>query len=146
MRVCRARPKAKPNQAMGYSRKNPSRGGWMRTYFSEKIPRFFRFVTLPLEILEKTKLHPWKFHKMLLHPLEILLEFFLSPLEIPLLFYLNPVISSTYSFFIQYSWKFHVLDPPCCLDFFWNGSITELWVVVLFSQKYYWGLCTKLDT
>ena len=66
---------------------------------------------------------------------------FLSPLEIPLLFYLNPVISPC-SFYIQYHWQFCVLNTLCCLDFFWNGPITELCVVVLFTQKYHWGLCT----
>ena len=55
------------NQANAYSRKNPSR--WH--ILLKKILRLFTFVTLPLEILEKTKLHPWKFYNILLHLLEI---------------------------------------------------------------------------
>ena len=33
-------------------------------------PGVFRFVTLPLEIPEKTIFHPWKFCKIVWHPLE----------------------------------------------------------------------------
>ena len=144
MRVCRSHPK--PNQSSnGLFQKKIQAGEveWGRTFF-RKIPRLFKFVTLPLEILEETKLCPWKFCKLLLHPLEIPVPSknqypwkfhinFLSPLEIPLLFHLNPVIS-TCSIFIQYPSKFHVLNPPCCLDFFWNGPITELCVVVIQSE------------
>ena len=36
--------------------------------FENKNLAFFRFVTLPLEILDKTKLHPWRFHKIILPP------------------------------------------------------------------------------
>ena len=32
---------------------------------------FFIFLTLPLEIPDKTKLNPWIFHKIVLDPLEI---------------------------------------------------------------------------
>ena len=39
----------------------------MSKYFFEKIPRIFSFVTLLLEILQKIKLHPWKFHNILLN-------------------------------------------------------------------------------
>ena len=38
----------------------------------EKNPGSFGFVTLPLEILEKAKLHFWIFHIVVWHPLEIL--------------------------------------------------------------------------
>ena len=33
-----------------------------------KNPGIFKFVTLPLEILEKAKLHLWIFHKVVWHP------------------------------------------------------------------------------
>ena len=36
----------------------------------KKTPRIYRFVTLPLEISDKMKLHSWKFYKIVLHPLE----------------------------------------------------------------------------
>ena len=58
---------------MGHPRKKQmAGGGGLRTYFFEKKPRkCFIFFTLPLEIPDKTKLHPWKFRKIVLHPLEI---------------------------------------------------------------------------
>ena len=36
-----------------------------------KNPSNFFVVYFTLEILDKTKLHPWKLHKVVLHPLEI---------------------------------------------------------------------------
>ena len=55
-----------------YSRKSPNRGGGgLRIYFFEKNPRIFRLVTSPLEILDKMKLHPCKFHKIVLHAMDI---------------------------------------------------------------------------
>ena len=84
----------------GYSRKNPNRGCWGHT-FLKKIPGIFRFVTFSLEIPDKLKLHPWKFHQIVLHPLEFprpkakthgnsTLFIFWSRLDIPLLFLLTP--------------------------------------------------------
>ena len=54
---------------MSYSRKNPNRKGWGHNFW-KKTPGIFRFVTLPLEIPDKMKLHSWKLHKTVLHPLE----------------------------------------------------------------------------
>ena len=48
---------------LGYSRKKPNIGHWRHG--------IFHFFTLPLEIPDKTKLHPWKSHKIVLDPLEI---------------------------------------------------------------------------
>ena len=45
--------------------------GVVKTYFLQKIPGIFRFATLSLEILEKTKLLLRKFHKIVLQPLGI---------------------------------------------------------------------------
>ena len=46
-----------------------------RMYFENilfwKPPRIFHFFNLPLEIPDKTKLHPWKFYTFLLDPLEL---------------------------------------------------------------------------
>ena len=116
------------NQAMGYFRRKSKQGKLSEdVLFLEKSLDFLSLslypLLHPLEIPVPSKnQYPWKFHIN-----------FLSPLEIPLLFHLNPVIS-TCSFFIQYPSKFHVLNPPCCLDFFWNGPITELCVVVIQSE------------
>ena len=114
---------------LGYSRKNPNRTGWGYNFW-KKAPGFFRFVTLPLEIPDKMKLHPCKFHKIVLHPLEfprpkakihgILHDFF----------WITPVNSTSYCtdprnfhiLFIQCPWKFHVFNPPVWI-FFWNSPI-----------------------
>ena len=40
--------------------------GVVETYFLQKLPGIFRFVPLSLEVLEKTKLHLRKFHKIVL--------------------------------------------------------------------------------
>ena len=44
---------------MGYSK-------GVEDFFDKKNPKIFRFVTLPLEIREKTKLHSRKFPKIVL--------------------------------------------------------------------------------
>ena len=40
----------------------------LRVYLFENPPGIFHFFTLLLEITDKTKLHPWKFHKNMLRP------------------------------------------------------------------------------
>ena len=45
--------------------------GGLRAYFFENPLEFLISLTLPLEIPDKTKLQLWKFHKILLDPLEI---------------------------------------------------------------------------
>ena len=85
-----------PLPPFGYSRKRPKREeGWgLRTYFFENTPGIFWFLTLPLDIPDKTKLHPWKLHKVVIHPLEILRPEAKSPLETPYDFFLiTPWIS-----------------------------------------------------
>ena len=124
-----------------FSRKNPNRWGWGHT-FLKKNPEIFRFVTLPLEILQRkqsfipgksTKLcdmvtplgnsntknqNPWKFLMILYwSPLEISHFFFNWLLEFP------QALSSIYLL------KFHVLNLPLpCLDFFWNSPILLWWL------------------
>lgn len=62
---------------MGYSRKK-NRKAWGNTFF--KLPWSFSvFFTLPLKIPEKTKLHPCMFHKIILHPSQILRPKFKTP-------------------------------------------------------------------
>ena len=51
-----------PESSLKYSSKK-----LLRTY----IPGIFHFFTLSLEIPDKIKLHPWKFHKIIFNTLEI---------------------------------------------------------------------------
>ena len=85
---------------MGYSRKKTKQGGgWLETYIFELPLEFFIFFTLPLEISEKIKLHPWKFHKIVLHLLEI-----------P-----RPKTKTTGNsslFFLGHPWKFYFVLTP----------------------------------
>ena len=46
-------------------------GGWgVEDILFWKPPRIFRFIILPLEILEKTNFHPWKFYKIVWCPIK----------------------------------------------------------------------------
>ena len=113
---------------MGYSieknEPNWGRGSW-GWYFSENPPGNFRFVTLPLEILEKTSFHPWKFTKIVWcsYPLgnskvknqgsqKFHMSFSLSTLGNSASFFVDP--RNFHFFFLQYpSWKFCVfINPP----------------------------------
>ena len=90
---------------LGYSRKNPNRGGWGCT--SLKSPT--EFLDLPC--------YPW--------PMEIPNEFFLNTPGNPTSFLIDP-----WNFdmlFLQYPWIFHVLNhpQPPCLDFFWNSLFID---------------------
>ena len=81
-------------RALGYSRKKKKQGG-LRTYFFENPPAgIFHFFTLPLEIPHKTKLHPWKIHKIVLDPLEIPRPKIKTP-------------GNSTLFFLGHPWKFH---------------------------------------
>ena len=122
---------------LGYSRKNPKRGCWGHT-FLKKTPGIFRFVTLPLEIPDKMKLHPWKFHQIVSHPLEFprpktkthgnsTVFFCWSYLEIPLLFLLTPGVSGFYFFNPPgNSISSARLPPPPPLFVFFTGIAHEL--------------------
>ena len=121
---------------MGYSRKKTNRGG-LRTYFFEPPSPLgiFSFFTLLLEIPGKTKLHPQKLHQIVLHPSEILRPKTKTPgREIPhgyflitpgnsTLFFIDP--KKSHLLFLQYPWKFHILNPPC-LVFFYNSPINAI--------------------
>ena len=96
----------------------------MWTYFL-KTHGIFYFFTLPLEIPDKIKLHPWKFHKIAL-----------DPLEIP-----RPNHQDTWKFHICFSWSpleisfaislmpleipFPLTLPPLRLIFFWNSPFED---------------------
>ena len=64
---------------MSYQKKNPNGGGWGYTFLNlhptsppilpvpTPSPGIFRFITLQLEIPDKTSFHPWKFCKIVWH-------------------------------------------------------------------------------
>ena len=97
---------------MTISEKNQTAGGVQDIgNFWKKTPGIFRIFTLPFEIPYKMKLLPWKFHKIVFHPLEFPrpkakthgIPYISSglPQQIPLLFVLTPGISSSFYLYIQ---------------------------------------------
>ena len=46
---------------IGLFQKKTKRWGLRTYFFGKKTPEIFRFITLPLEILDKTKLYPCEF-------------------------------------------------------------------------------------
>ena len=82
-----------------------------RIYVFEPLapPGIFHFFTLPLEIPDKAKLNPWKFH--------IIFSLFTHKFH-PLRFLLTPAGNSTDMVFLWYPWKFHILNPPPLFWFF----------------------------
>ena len=102
--------------------------GGLRIYFSENPLGNFRFVTLPLEIPEKTSYHAWKFSKIVWHPLEVprskskthgnsTSAFPSTPPGNSVSFLIDPW--NLHIFFLQYPWKFHVTCPqPLLFGFF----------------------------
>ena len=86
----------------------------MRIYFSEDLPGKFS----PPEILQNcvTSLgnfnvkyqDPWKWHDFFLYTSGNSTSFLIIPLNF-------------HTFFHQYPWKFHILKPHPCMDFFWNS-------------------------
>ena len=103
---------------MGYYRKK--RGVWLGTIFFGKTPEICRYVTLPLEIQDKTRFHFCKV--MLAIPLENSRTknqghwkfqiFFLSPLEILHLFKLT-FGNSAFYFFVTHR-NFMPSSRPVC--------------------------------
>ena len=80
---------------LGYSRKKTNRGGGEAEDITfENPPGIFNFFTLSLEIPDKTKLHYWKFHKIMLDPSEI-------PRP------KTKTLGNSPSFFLGHPWKFH---------------------------------------
>ena len=110
-----------PSHILGYSRKKNR--GELRIYFSENASGNFRFVTLSLEVLEKTSFHTTRFCKIVWHLLDIQKP---RPMEIPHDFFLDIPENSTsflidpwnfHMLFLQYLWKIHVLNHPCLVFF-----------------------------
>ena len=109
-----------------YSRKIPNKRGWGHNFW-KKTPGIFRFVTLPLEVSDKMKLIPGNSTKLCYthcnfqgqnpRPIEIPYDFFwMTPVN-AISFCIDP--KNFHILFIQYPWKFHVVNLPVCI-FFWN--------------------------
>ena len=109
----------------------------MKIYF-KKNPGIFRFLTLPPEISDETKLHPWKFCKIVLEPFKNLRPktktpgnstsfFFWSPQENPLLFQLTPGNFACYFLKLLEIPYLQPPSPPPLFFFFWNSPIRKVW-------------------
>ena len=75
------------------------------------------FLKIPLEFLDLS-LCPRKFWRKQAFPLDIP-WFFLYTSGNSTPFLIDP--RNFHMFFLQYPWKFHVLNPRYCFDFFWNS-------------------------
>ena len=105
------------------------------------------FVTLSLEIQEKTKLHPWKFHKTCYthwkfqgqkqRPMEIQLNFFLITPGNSTFFLLGPW--DCYMVLLQYPWKFHALNHPAWI-FVWSSPF-----IILLLKKNLTNDCSEIS-
>ena len=82
-----------------------------------KTPGVFYFVTLPLEIPDKTKLHPWKFHKTALDPLEIPRPNHQDPWKLHIIFFLFTLGNSLCYFFNTSGDSLSSPRPPTPLGF-----------------------------
>ena len=114
---------------LGYSLKDTNRGCWEHTLL-KKTPGMYRYVTWTLKIPDKMKLHLWKFHQIVLQPLECprpktkthgssTLFFSWSCLEIPLFFLLISAVSRFY--FFNPPGNSMSSKPP--FAFFWNSPL-----------------------
>ena len=97
------------------------------TFLKTCLLEFFIFFTLPLEIRHKTKLHPWKIHKIVLDPLKFQ-GHKSRPLEIPHYFFLATLGNFT-SFLIK-PWEFHML-------FFLTRSSGATWMIFEYFPLYF---------
>ena len=97
----------------------------LRTYFSEKPLEFFIFFTLALEILDKIKLHPWKFHKIALDSLENPRLNGQDPWKFPIIFSWLPVEIPVAIFLILLEIPYPPHLPPPCLIFYWNSPFED---------------------
>ena len=75
-----------------FQKKKNKWGACSRSFF-EKTLEFLSFFTLPLEVPDKTELHPSKFHKIALYPIEIPIPKVKTP-------------GNSAWFFLGHAWKF----------------------------------------
>ena len=98
--------------------------------YLKKNPRIFRFVTFPLEILDKAKLYPWKFPGQKQRLSEIQHDFYLITPRNSTSFSIDPW--NFHMIFLLYPWKLHALNHPW-LDFFWNSPQQYLYIFISLS-------------
>ena len=104
----------------GLLQKKKTNGGGLRSWFFEKTLEFFSFFTLPLEVPDKTELHPSKFHKIVLYPIEIPMPKVKTPgnsawFFLGLAWKLCFILINLWKFhmpFLWYPWKFHIHNRP----------------------------------
>ena len=126
--------KFKQNWQIGlFQEKSEQRGGGVRVYFSEPPPpppptpmEFLDLSLCPRKFQRKQAFTPWKFCRVVWHPLEIsgsktkshgkYTSFLYTPGN-STSFLIDPW--NFHMLFLQYPWKFHVFNPRHCLDFFW---------------------------
>ena len=84
---------------LGYSRKISNVREGFGTYVLKKSLGNSGFLTLPLKISDKTKLHHWKFFKIVLDCLEILRP-------------KTETSGNSAWFFLNHTWKFHFFNEP----------------------------------
>ena len=121
--------------------------GKLRTYSFEKPPRIFRFVAfLTMEIREKqiftpgnsAKLcyTPWTFQGHKPRPMEILHNFFLITPENSTSFSINP--RNFHMLFLQYPWKFHILNRPVWI---FSGIAQSCWLLTKKVLSHFTPMC-----
>ena len=88
-----------------------SKQGRLRIYFLENPPGIFHFLTLSLEIPDKTKLNPLIFHTIVLASIPVVRNPTIPKTETPgnSTFFLGHRGNST--LFLINPWKFHMLFP-----------------------------------
>ena len=123
--------------SIGLFQKNSKQGGWWM-YYSEIPPSgIFRFVTLSLEIPEKTSFHLLEILQNCVPRLGNLKVKNQDPRKFTLVFlYKTPINSTSFLIgpwnfhvsFLQYPWSgnsmYSTLGP--CLDSFWNSPLLEM--------------------
>ena len=107
-------------------------GGWGHTFLKKNLG-ICRLVTLPLDISDKMKLHPWKFHKFVSHPkTRTYGNSAWLFLDYPWKF--HHFLLNFHILYFQYPWKFHILNPPCL---FFSG-ITHCYLENGFAKRWFW--------
>ena len=126
---------------MDYSKKSGG-CGWGHTFFG-KTSEISRYVTLPLAIPDKTRLHSWNFCNVKFQNQKP------RPLELPIFFLITRGNSTSFLtnlwrfciLFLRYPQKFRILNSLPCLFSFWNSPMSEK--VHRTNSKHFSPLVTK---
>ena len=121
--VIRSMDSAQPNQLLEpstnelFQKKSKEEGGWGYT-FLKITPGSFRFVTLPLDILEKTSFHSWKICKIVCHTLEFPRSKTKTHCNFTWVF-----LEHRWKFYFFFNWflKFSHAHSSIPLEIFWNS-------------------------